>query len=82
MALGAGVPLGRPAAGLRPGVALGSTDDLGYSMADSPVTVPDLRAAILQVLGSPYNFRSPYQDLPSVSSAPRGRVKIRKELLV
>ncbi len=37
--------------GIRPGVALGRTDELGYHVAEDPVTVHDLHATMLHVLG-------------------------------
>jgi Protein of unknown function (DUF1501) len=68
--------------GFKPGVALGSTDDLGYSIAENPVTVHDLQATILHLLGlDPFNFRFPYQGLPQRLIGVEDDAKIRKELL-
>ncbi len=37
--------------GIRPGMTYGSTDDLGFNVADKPVHVHDLHATILHLLG-------------------------------
>ena len=37
--------------GIRPGVTLGETDDLGFHVVDAPVHVHDLQATILHLLG-------------------------------
>lgn len=38
-------------AGLRPGIAHGSTDEVGWKSAESPVTWPDFHATVLHLLG-------------------------------
>jgi uncharacterized protein (DUF1501 family) len=38
-------------AGVKPGTRYGSTDELGYKAADNPVTVYDLHATILHLMG-------------------------------
>ena len=68
--------------GIKPGVALGATDDLGYSIAEDPVSVHDLQATILHLLGlDPFNYRFLYQGLPQRLIGVEGEAKIRKELL-
>jgi uncharacterized protein (DUF1501 family) len=37
--------------GIKPGVTVGSTDDLGYNVADDPVHVHDLHATALHLMG-------------------------------
>ena len=37
--------------GIKPGVAVGATDELGYRVAQDPVSVHDLHATILHQLG-------------------------------
>jgi hypothetical protein len=37
--------------GVKPGVTLGSTDDFGYNVAEDPVSVHDLQATFLHLLG-------------------------------
>lgn len=38
-------------AGLRHGLAHGSTDEIGWKAAESPVTWPDFHATVLELLG-------------------------------
>ncbi len=38
-------------AGLKPGVAYGSTDEIGWKAAENPVTWPDFHATVLHLLG-------------------------------
>ena len=50
-------------AGIKPGV-YGSTDDIGYYIAENPVGIRDLQATILHQLGlDPHRFSFPYQGL-------------------
>ncbi len=37
--------------GIKPGVTVGSTDELGYNPVDDPVDVHDLHATVLRLLG-------------------------------
>ncbi len=37
--------------GIKPGVTIGKTDDLGYNIAEDPVSVHDLHATILHLMG-------------------------------
>jgi hypothetical protein len=37
--------------GLKPGVSYGTTDELGYNIAENPVHVHDLNATVLHLLG-------------------------------
>lgn len=37
--------------GIKPGVAIGATDELGYSIVEDPVSVNDLHATILHLMG-------------------------------
>jgi hypothetical protein len=37
--------------GIRPGVTVGKTDDIGYNVAEDPVSVHDLHATILHLMG-------------------------------
>lgn len=38
-------------AGVRPGISYGATDEIGYFVSDDPVTIYDLHATILHLLG-------------------------------
>lgn len=50
--------------GIRGGTSFGQTDDIGYYVADNPVTPRDLQATILHLLGfDPYRFGFEYQGL-------------------
>jgi hypothetical protein len=50
--------------GVKPGFIYGETDDLGYHVAKDKVTVHDLQATILHLLGlDPHKLRYPYQGL-------------------
>jgi arylsulfatase A-like enzyme len=37
--------------GIKPGITLGRTDDLGYNVVEDPVDVHDLHATILHLMG-------------------------------
>jgi len=37
--------------GIKPGTAVGRTDDIGYNVAEDPVEVHDLHATILYLMG-------------------------------
>jgi arylsulfatase A-like enzyme len=37
--------------GIKPGITLGQTDDLGYNVVEDPVEVHDLHATILHLMG-------------------------------
>src|SRR5450432_516078 len=37
--------------GIKPGITVGATDDLGYTITDNPVSIHDLQATILHLLG-------------------------------
>ena len=50
--------------GIKGGVNLGATDELGYSIVENPVTVHDLQATMLHLLGlDAWKLRFPYQGL-------------------
>jgi len=37
--------------GIKPGIALGATDDIGYNVVEDPVSVHDLQATMLHLMG-------------------------------
>ncbi|HKF57834.1 MAG TPA: DUF1501 domain-containing protein, partial [Blastocatellia bacterium] len=37
--------------GIKPGITLGQTDDLGYNIVEDPVSVHDIQATILHQMG-------------------------------
>jgi hypothetical protein len=68
--------------GFKGGISLGGTDDLGYFITESPVTVHDLQATILHLLGlDALKFRFLYQGLPQRLIGVEGDGRVRKELL-
>lgn len=70
-------------AGIKGGVNLGATDELGYRVAENGMSVRDLQATILHLLGlDAWKLRYPYQGLQQRLIGPEGEGKVRKELLV
>jgi hypothetical protein len=68
--------------GIKGGVNLGATDELGYSITESPMTVHDLQATLLHQLGiDAERFRFPYQGLQQRLIGVDGDGRVRKELL-
>jgi hypothetical protein len=68
--------------GFKGGISIGGTDDLGYFITENPVTVHDLQATILHLLGlDPMNVRFLYQGLPQRLIGVEGDARVRKELL-
>ena len=68
--------------GIKKGVNLGATDELGYSIVESPMGVHDLQATILHLLGlDAYKLRFPYQGLQQRLIGVENDAKVRKELL-
>jgi hypothetical protein len=68
--------------GIKGGVNLGATDELGYNIVENPMTVHDLQATILHLLGlNAWKLRFPYQGLEQKLIGVEGDAKVRKELL-
>jgi hypothetical protein len=68
--------------GVKPGVTLGATDELGYSITEGSMSVRDLQATILHLLGlDAWKLRFPYQGLQQRLIGPEGEAKVRRELL-
>ena len=60
-------------AGVRPGIKFGQTDEIGYRIAQDKVTVRDLQATILHLLGlNPYRFTYPFMGLNNRLIGPTG----------
>jgi hypothetical protein len=69
-------------AGIKGGLSLGSTDELGYRVAENPVTIPDLQATTLHLLGfDAWKFQFPYQGLQQRLIGVEGHARVRRELL-
>jgi hypothetical protein len=68
--------------GIKPGLVFGETDDFGYNVVSNPVTVRDLQATILHVLGfDPYQFSFRYQGLGQRLIGPSNEGKIVSGIL-
>lgn len=68
--------------GIKPGLAYGATDDIGYYITENPVTPGDLQATILHLLGfDPYQFSYPFQGLAQRLIGPTSEAKIVEALL-
>ena len=68
--------------GIKGGMTLGETDELGYFIAKDPVGVHDLQATILHLLGfDPYRFSFPYQGLDQRLIGPSNEGKILTQIL-
>ncbi len=68
--------------GIKGGAHMGATDELGYAIAEKSMTVHDLQATILHLLGlDPQALRYPYLGLPQRLIGVEGDGHVRKELL-
>jgi len=68
--------------GIKPGITVGATDELGYTITENPVSINDLQATILHLLGlDAWKLTYAYQGLHQKLIGPEGDAKIRKELL-
>ncbi len=69
-------------AGVKAGHVHGSTDDLGASIHEDPVSVRDLQATIVHLLGfNPETFRFPYQGLQQRLIGPANGPRVVHEIL-
>jgi hypothetical protein len=70
-------------AGIKPGVTLGATDEFGYFITENKMTVPDLQATILHLLGlDAWKHTFSYQGLNQRLIGPEGKAIVRQEILV
>jgi hypothetical protein len=68
--------------GIQGGVAYGKTDDFGYYPIEKPVSIRDLQATLLHLLGlDPYRFHYAYQGLDQRLIGPTNDGKILHDLL-
>jgi len=68
--------------GVKPGLAYGATDDIGYYITENPVGVHDLQSTILHAAGiNPFRFNFPYQGLKNRLIGPTEEPKIVHQLL-
>jgi len=68
--------------GIKPGLAYGATDDIGYYITENQVGIHDLQATILNQLGlDPYRFSVPYQGLNNRLIGPTDEGQVLKSIL-
>jgi uncharacterized protein (DUF1501 family) len=68
--------------GVKGGLAYGATDDIGYYIAENPVSIRDLQATILHLTGlNPHTFSYPYQGLNNRLIGPTDEGKVLKDIL-
>ncbi len=68
--------------GIKGGQVYGSTDDIGYYIAEDPVDVRDLQATILHLLGlDPWKLTYAFQGLDQRLIGVEGKAQLHKRLL-
>ena len=68
--------------GVKGGLAFGATDEFGYYPVENPVSVRDLQATMLHILGlDPYRFSFAYQGLNNRLIGPSDEGRVLKEIL-
>jgi hypothetical protein len=69
-------------AGIKPGITVGATDELGYFVTEGKFSIHDLQATILHLLGlDAWTLTYPYQGLDQRLIGPEGKAEVRKEIL-
>ena len=67
--------------GVHAGRVIGATDELGYTITDNPISVRDIQATILALLGlDAETFRYPYQGLQQRLIGPAHGPRVVTEL--
>ena len=68
--------------GIKPGIAYGQTDEIGYYIGENPVGIRDLQATILHQLGiDPFRFSFPLQGLDNRLIGPTNDGKVLTDIL-
>jgi len=68
--------------GIKGGVQLGETDEIGYHVVDGKMSIRDLQATILHLMGfNPYTFSYKHQGLEERLIGPEEDGRVRAELL-
>jgi hypothetical protein len=68
--------------GIKGGISIGATDELGYFVAEDKMSIHDLQATILHLLGfDPHRLSYPYQGLDQRLIGPTDEGRVRTELL-
>ena len=69
--------------GVKPGFVFGETDELGYSITKDKVSIRDLQATILHLMGmDPHKFSYRYQGLNQRLIGPSEEGQVRREIMV
>jgi uncharacterized protein DUF1501 len=68
--------------GIKPGIVHGETDELGYQVVKDKVTIRDLQATILHLMGmDPFHLNYRYQGLDQRLIGPEGEAVVQTALL-
>jgi len=68
--------------GVKPGLAYGATDDIGYYGVENQVSIRDLQATLLHLLGlEPHKFGYAYQGLNNRLIGPTDEAKVVRQIL-
>ncbi len=68
--------------GVKPGLEYGATDELGYNVAENPVSVRDLQATVLHLLGlDPHKLSYPFMGLNQRLIGPAEGPKVIADIL-
>lgn len=68
--------------GVKKGLAYGATDDIGYYITENKVTVRDLQATILRLMGfDPFHFSYPFMGLNNRLIGPSDEARIVADLI-
>jgi uncharacterized protein (DUF1501 family) len=69
--------------GIKPGISYGATDDFGYHVAENKVSVHDLQATVMHLLGiDAHQFSYPFQGLDNRLIGVTGDAKVVGDILV
>jgi hypothetical protein len=69
--------------GIKPGLAHGSTDDIGHYIAENQVTIRDLQATILHLLGlDPFKLHRAHEGLNQRLIGPTDEARVIREILI
>jgi hypothetical protein len=69
--------------GMKPGLVYGETDNFGYFVTKNEMTVRDLQATILHLLGlDAHHLTFPYLGLDQRIIGPEGKARVHHELIV
>jgi hypothetical protein len=69
--------------GVKPGLAYGTTDDIGYYVGEKPVTIRDLQATILHLMGlDPFMLHAAHEGLKQRLIGPTNEARIIHDILI